>query len=140
MKYESNVFIEQFPIVKSFVYHLVYYRSLGAAYRKHKLQYEFWTYTIDAHLLQSAIYWCMVFGSHGCNPTHWKHLSKSQSKDLQQNFREGLRKQIGIDWHTWKDYWKDVIDFRSKYVAHRELNFAKPVPNFDTALKVAYYI
>jgi hypothetical protein len=29
--------------------------------------------------------------------------------------------------------------FRDKFVAHRELDFFEPVPNFDTALAVAYY-
>ena len=29
--------------------------------------------------------------------------------------------------------------FRDKYAAHRELDFSAPVPNFDLALKVAYY-
>lgn len=29
-------------------------------------------------------------------------------------------------------------DFRNEYVAHRELNYKKPVPYFDPALEVAY--
>lgn len=139
MNYDSEVFINQFPIVKRFVYHLVYYRTLWAAYRKHELQYEFWTHTIDAPLLQAAIYWCMVFGSHGCNPTHWKHLSKAQSDELQQSFRDGLPQHTEIDWHQWEQHWKKMTAFRSKYASHRELNLVKPVPNFDIALKVAYY-
>lgn len=32
-----------------------------------------------------------------------------------------------------------MINFRNKYAAHRELEYASPVPNFDTALAVAYY-
>ena len=32
-----------------------------------------------------------------------------------------------------------MTDFRNKYAAHRELEFNSPVPNFDTALAVAYY-
>jgi len=81
----------------------------------------------------------MVFGSHGCNPTHWKHLSRAQSEELQQSFRDGLPQHTGIDWHQWEQYWKEMTDFRNKHAAHRELSFSGPVPNFDIALKVACY-
>jgi hypothetical protein len=39
----------------------------------------------------------------------------------------------------YNQYWKSMTDFRNKYAAHRELNFINPVPNFDTALKVAFF-
>ena len=86
MGYNPDVFIEQFPLVKRFLYHLLYYRTLHEAYIRNQLQSEFWTHTIDAHLLQALINWCMVFGSDGCNPTHWKKLSLTQSHELQEGF------------------------------------------------------
>ena len=95
--------------------------------------------TIDAHLLRATIDWCMVFGSDKSNPTHWKRLSITESKVLYQSFREGLFNATGLDRDTWQKYWESMTDFRNKYVAHRELEFASPVPNFDTALAVAYY-
>lgn len=139
MNYEPEVFRNQFPIVKWFVYHLTYYRALSKGYREHRLQNEFWTLTIDAHLLRGTIDWCMVFGSDKSNPTHWKQLAITESKALHRSFREGLFKATDLDRYTWKQYWKSMTDFRNKYAAHRELEFASPVPNFDTALAVAYY-
>ena len=137
--YNPDVFMEQFPLVKRFLYHLLYYRALHEAYTRNQLQSEFWTHTIDAHLLQALINWCMVFGSDGCNPTHWKKLSLTQSHELQEGFRKGLIEHTGIKWAEWEEYWKKMTAFRDKYAAHRELDFSAPVPNFDLALKVAHY-
>lgn len=139
MKYEPEVFKNQFPIVKWFVYHLTYYQILSKGYRERQLQNEFWTLTIDAHLLRATIDWCMVFGSDKTNPTHWKRLSIVDSEVLNVSFREGLFKATGLDRDTWQQYWEIMTEFRNRYAAHRELEFASPVPNFDTALIVAYY-
>jgi len=32
-----------------------------------------------------------------------------------------------------------MINFRNNYAAHRALGFSSPVPNFDLALRVAYF-
>lgn len=139
MQYNDEVFMIQFPIVKRFVYHLIYYRVLYKAYYNRNLKCEFWTHTIDAHLFQAASYWCMVFGSHGCNPTHWKNLTKRNSDELESSFRDGLQAKTGLNMAEWERYWKEMTEFRNEYAAHRELTFTKPIPNFDIALKIAYY-
>ena len=139
MHYDEDVFMTQFPIAKRFVYHITYYRTLYKAYKNNDLKCEFWTHTIDAHLLQAAILWCMIFGSDGCNPTHWKNLSNEQSEELIHSFREGLPKAIGISWKSWQKYHKNMTDFRSKFAAHRELDYEESIPKFDIALKVVYY-
>jgi hypothetical protein len=54
MNFEHKVFINQFPIVKMFIYHLIYYQALLKSYQEHQLQNEFWTLTIDAHLLRAV--------------------------------------------------------------------------------------
>jgi len=81
----------------------------------------------------------MVFGSHGCNPTHWKKISSTQSKEIEVSFRDGLTKSVGIEKGQWEEYWKEMTGFRNNYAAHRAINFDSPVPKFDMALKVAYY-
>ena len=139
MRYNAEVFTKQFPRVKTFVYHLTYYRELSRSYSTLQLKSVFWTCTIDAHLLQATIQWCMVFGSHGCNPIHWKRLSQSKSKALEDNFRQGLLPHIGMTATQWQEYWKEMNDFRNKYAAHRELIYNDPVPDFTVALQVAYY-
>ena len=137
--YDPDVFRNQFPIVKKFVYHLTYYRTLLTGYRERGLQDEFWTLTIDAHLLRATINWCMVFGSDKTNPTHWKRLSVKEPQKLYKSFRGGLSQETGLNVQQWQRYWNSMVDFRNKYAAHREWNFSKPVPNFDIALAVAYH-
>jgi hypothetical protein len=139
MNVEHKVFSHQFPIVKLFVYHLTYYRVFLKIYKERQRRNEFWTLTIDAHLLRALTNWCMVFGSDRSEPTHWKRLSISNSDELNINFREGLFRATGLSPHTWERYWQDVVNFRNKFAVHRELEFNEPVPVFDTALAVVYY-
>ena len=139
MNFEHEVFINQYPIVKKFVYHLIYYRALRKSYQEHQLQNEFWRLTIDAHLLRALNNWCMVFGSDKSEPTHWKQLSITNSKEASIKFYKGLFLTTDLNEHSLRKYWKSVVDFRNKYAVHRELQFRKPVPTFDIALKIAYY-
>ncbi len=139
MDFEHKVFRNQFPIVKFFVYHLIYHRVLLRGYQEHQLQNEFWKLTIDAHLLRAVTNWCMVFGSDKSEPTHWKQLSISDPKALYKSIREGLFEATDLKQHIWRQYWKSVVDFRNKFAVHRELEFSSPVPKLDMALTVAYY-
>jgi hypothetical protein len=139
MNYKQDVFTHQYNIVDCFIYHMTYYRTLCKGYTERRLHNRFWHMAIEAHLFAATINWCMVFGSDGCNPTHWKRLSKKQSKELIQSFRDGLFQELNLDKAAWEKYWKSFKDFRDNFVAHRELNFSRPVPNFDTALDVAYF-
>ena len=139
MKYNDEVFMNQFPLVKRFVYHITYFRVLRAAYGKNGLECEFWTHSIDAHLLQATICWCMVFGAHRQNEIHWKRLTDNNSKELEDSFRTGLSAHAGIEWSQWQRYWKELTNFRNQFAAHRDLQYSGPVPSFDTALKVTYF-
>jgi hypothetical protein len=139
MEYNDEIFIEQFQIVKAFLYHLTCYRELCRTYKALNLKSEFWTHTIDAHLLQACILWCMVFGSHGCNPTHWKNLCDQDRASLENSFREGLYKNTELTQEKWDAYWKEMNEFRGGYAAHRDVNYSKPVPLFETAEEVAFY-
>jgi hypothetical protein len=99
MNFEQKVFMHQFPIVKMFIYHLIYHRVLLKSYQEHQLQNEFWTLTIDAHLLRAVTNWCMVFGSDKSEPTHWKQLSITDSKPhyIKVFARDFLRRLALID-------------------------------------------
>ena len=138
MQYKPEIFCEQFPLVKYFVCHLTYYRELHHKYREIEPKSTFWTFTIDAHLVRAVIYWCMVFGSEGCNPTHWKHLSEGNVDYLRKSFRQSLFRYTNFTPSTWDTYWREMVNFRNEYVAHRELNYNKPVPYLDPSLEVAY--
>ncbi len=139
MDYNPDIFQNQFPLTKRFVYHITYFKRLRNLYGNMRLESEFWTHTIDAHLLQATIYWCMVFGSHGCNPTHWKKLTDTDSEELQRSFRKGLFGETSLDETKWDTYWNEMIRFRNEFAAHHEVSFQGVVPAFDIALEVAFF-
>lgn len=139
MEYNVDIFREQFPIVKQFLYHLTCYREIHRAYKELGVESEFWTHTVDAHLLQATILWCMVFGSDGCNPTHWKQLCDKDQKTLQDEFRQGLFRRTSLTQERWNAYWNQINEFRGGYAAHRELNYSEPVPDFAIAQEMACF-
>jgi len=137
MRYDSDIFSYQFSIVASFVQHLAYYRVGKLTYDRLSVESPFWCATIDAHLKVATTQWCKVFGSNGCNATHWKRVATLDVKKEKASFRARLQKE-GLQFNHWEKYHKTMLAFRDKYVAHTEIGFLEPVPNFDTALKVAY--
>ena len=139
MNYDFDIFSYQFPLAKQLVYHITYYHQLHSLYARMRLKSEFWTHTIDAHLLQATIVWCMLFGSHGSNPSHWKKLTQTDSNELQRSFREGLFRETSLDKTHWDSYWKNMVRFRNEFAAHRESPFQGVVPDFGIALEVAFF-
>ncbi len=105
MRFQHKVFATQFPIAKRFIYHLIYYRALLTGYQEHQLRDEFWTLTIDAHLLRALTNWCMVVGSES-EPTHWKRLSTTDTNALYNSFRRGLFEATDLTQDTWQKYWE----------------------------------
>lgn len=138
MEYNAKIFDEQRWLIKFFVYHLTYYRELRRTPNLTVDHAYFWKFTVDAHLLQATIYWCMVFGSRKSNPTHWKHLavSENDAATLHETFRKAVLKRTGFTSLEWDKYWNEMVDFRNKYVVHKD-NFQGHVPHFGKALNVA---
>lgn len=139
MSYRPEVFEVQFPLVKDFIYHLFYYRTLFSAYPAPDTESEFWAFTINAHLFQAIHSWCMVFGADSNNPTHWKELKKPRCDDFENTFRQGLLSYTNSTRQDWDDTWKYMTNFRNKYSAHWELKIQVPVPELDYARKVAFF-
>jgi len=138
MAYQKEVFVQQLPLVDRFARHLIHYRVIRSNPTSHWRRSWFWSDTYDAHLLQASMYWCMGFGSQGQNLTHLRHLAVDRADDLQNSFRDRLLADLRISESEWKAYWKEMLAFRNKYVAHREPGFKQPVPVFDRALETAF--
>src|SRR5215813_4828821 len=109
MQYNPEIFCEQFPLVKYFVCHLTYYRELLHQYREIELKSHFWPFTIDAHHVRAVINLCMVFGSEGLNPTHWKHLSEGNVNGLRESFRQSLFAHTSFTASSRETYWRDMV-------------------------------
>jgi hypothetical protein len=125
--YNKELMRDIIPILKNFKYHIISYRELLSKIDCLPGEREFWVYTCDAHLQMAAISWCMVFGTDS-NPTHWKKLSQGNTSSL-KNFVTG---KIGISDGEYHTKWKEIIDFRNTYIAHKK-GFDKPVPYFSFA-------
>ncbi len=138
MTYRKEVFVEQVRLIDCFARHLVHHRTIKANLASDRPPSWFWSDTCDAHLLQASIYWCMVFGSHGANETHLRHLVVEQADELQRSFRERLLAVLRITESEWRSYRDEVLAFRNKYAAHRALGPKPPVPTFDRALETAF--
>jgi len=135
--YRKEIFAEQLPLVDRFARHLLHHRIIKSQLADHPRSL-FWSETCDAHLLQASIYWCMVFGSHGPNRTHLRHLAVDRADELQASFRARVLAALGIDEAEWRSYWAEMRSFRDRYAAHREPGFNQPVPRFDRALEAAF--
>jgi hypothetical protein len=126
---------DQYQVLAGFVHHLAYYRILSDAYTDISRKSEFWTRTIDAHLLRAVTDWCMIFGADS-NEIHWKKVVSDES--TKASFRQHLMTVTGMSSAQWDSYWLSVTSFRNEYAVHRN-NQDKhhAVPMMDMALKIA---
>jgi hypothetical protein len=133
MRYKITVFQKQFPLVKWFTIHLLYYWELKA--QENTLRHgPFWAFTVDGHLSMACIYWCMVFGAQGSNPTRWKNLvGKKDQHKIRGHFTKAVLTRTGFTEEEWTAYWHQMVAFRDRYVVHRD-RFRDKVPKFDKAL------
>ncbi|MFC0273725.1 hypothetical protein ACFFIX_20270 [Metabacillus herbersteinensis] len=133
----ESVISKQYPILRDFTLHYSYYKILIVNSKKLKGSDVFWTYTTTSHLAYAVPLWCMVFGAKS-NDTHWKHAINSE--ELVNNFRDGLLCHLGMTSEEWFEYWNQIIDFRNKFLSHRELKkFNKNVPFFQKAQEAVFY-
>jgi hypothetical protein len=97
--------------------------------------------TADNHLRQAVIDWCKVFGSPKEHP-HWTktRTDKSGKQDNQDDFLQKVLSKTGFTRKAWQAYQEYMVAFRSRYVAHLDLQkrLDGHVPGFDPALQVAY--
>lgn len=135
MKLEEDLWSHnQYQVLANFVHHLAYYRVLRRFYVDLKLVSEFWTATIDAHLLRAVIDWCMVFGT-DANQIHWKRVAADE--DAQHDFRRFLLGVANLTQDELDAYWSKMMVFRNDFAAHRIVASSYPsTPNMDTALLV----
>ncbi len=125
----------QYQVLAGFVHYLAYYRVLSKIYGDLSKKSEFWTRTIDAHLLRAIIDWCMVFGADS-NEIHWKRVVLDKAS--QTAFRKHLTTVTGMTGSKWKIYWLSMTKFRNKYASHKSVQGKYPsVPMMDMALQVA---
>ncbi|MFH1882337.1 MAG: hypothetical protein ABIL62_06460 [Planctomycetota bacterium] len=133
MKIDEDLWSQkQYGVLAEFVHHLTYYRVLSRFYNEIQNKSEFWTYTIDSHLLIAIIDWCMVFGTDS-NEIHWKKVVLDEQ--YRRNFRSHLRKFANLSKNEMDKFWSSMTKFRNEYAVHKTAARHYPdVPYMDTAL------
>jgi len=136
MKIDEDLWADhQYQVIVSFIHHLAYYRVLKRCYDESGQKSEFWTRTIDAHLLRAITDWCMVFGADS-NQIHWKKVAFDD--EAQCSFRLRILSDVRFTKEQWDNYWLEMTTFRNDYAAHRIVAEKFPsVPKMDTALLIA---
>ena len=133
MKIDEELWSQkQYGVLAEFVHHLAYYRMLSRFYNEIQIRSEFWTYTIDAHLLIAIIDWCMVFGTDS-NEIHWKKVVLDEQNRC--DFRCHIRKFANLSKDEMEEFWYSMTKFRNEYAVHKTAATHYPaVPYMDTAL------
>ena len=130
MDYNIEVFQSLYPLLRDFTYHYFSYKEMKNMFKVLPGNKSFWAYTCNAHLEMAIIIWCMIFGSDS-NQTHWKKLNLEGS-----TFRKYFLDELMMSFDTWKKYRDEFVEFRNRYVAHRDLNNEVPVPILEIAYKM----
>ena len=140
MSFNHEALAVQIGILRNFAFHLTHNRHLQKSQIIDKRKLQFWLDTSDAHLLQAAICWSMVFGSRDNNPTHWIKMFDADSTADRDKFRQDLLIHLKIRKAKWDTYWEEMKEFRDNFAAHKSCEpYNRPIPKFDLALKAALF-
>lgn len=135
-KLDKRVLELQLSLLVDFAKHLGSYRAISGILPSHTSDKGFWEMTLNGHYLQALISWCMIFGGRG-NEIHRENLVLEFGKGNTDTFKELLIPKANLTLDEWKNYHKELCDFRNMYVAHRVPSFQNNVPNLEPAFTVA---
>lgn len=135
MNSKEKIFVEQIYAVRDFLFHYSSYRILLQNFSdlSQKGSIEFCVFTINAHYFQAINLWCMVFGANN-NEIHWKKLG------LNKELGPSIIDEISITQAQYNSYWREVVDWRNKYSAHRVPSFlySTDIPDLKIARSVIF--
>lgn len=86
----------------------------------------YWVFSQNCFGETACLLWCHLFNSRNNDPVHyWKLFGENQLAPLSETFRyEAVKQRLlsaaGFDNESYAIYRQQVVDFRNKYVSHRE--------------------
>lgn len=137
MDYKVNVFQRTYPVLTDFIYHYIIYKEMMCELENTVSVAAIWNRTCDAHIKVAASSWCMIFGEATSNPTHWKNINFGGKENAEDLFINRLLLDLELTKSELRKNVKEVLDFRNKFVVHREIKFNEPTPNFKVAYDIA---
>ena len=131
----KRILEEQVDVLFNYTRSYVYYKVIQA--NLHSLNgLDFWTHTMNTHLLNSVIEWCKVFGIDS-NESHWKKICLNNKETFEVEIRQRILMQTGFTLKEWFDYWESFCEFRNEYCAHRNPDRTLPVPIMEKSFNAA---
>lgn len=87
---------------------------------------DFWKFSQNCFGETACLLWCHLFNSRNKDPVHyWKLFGNDQLSVLSSDFlyrevQRRLRSTANLDKDAYENFRAQVIDFRNKYISHRE--------------------
>ncbi|MBL1263626.1 hypothetical protein JJL52_08040 [Methylomicrobium sp. RS1] len=123
----------QINILLDFTKSLAYYRTIKQDRQRIQRNNDFWVYSMNTYYYKAITDWCIVFGADN-NESHWKKISDYDMSTIELE----IRSAAGLTGDDWGKYWKEIVDFRNNYAAHRSVNpNDDKVPSLDKAFEIA---
>ena len=117
----------QMTLLCNFVHSLAFYRTIRQDYDRIEDNKKFWTHFMNSCYLRAITDWCIVFGANN-NEAHWKKTAKNKNEEFKSEIRPMIYSAAEISQNKWKEYHKEVVDFRNRYAAHRNIDYKDNVP------------
>ena len=131
----KRIFEEQVDVLFNYTRSYLYYKIIGE--HLNSLDgFDFWTHTMNTHLLNSIVEWCKVFGIDS-NESHWKKICIDNNHTFEESIRQRILTHTGFTPEEWFDYWKNFCEFRNEYCAHRNPERTLPVPIMEKSFNAA---
>lgn len=95
---------------------------------------QFWITVIGNFIDVSVLEWTKLFGDDK-GKHHWKQIAEDQA-----SFKQALLGNVGISQDQWDASWKEIKDYRDKFIAHLDSELTMQVPHMDIPCRmVSFY-
>ena len=112
---------------------LAYFRA-GWDILKPKEEGQFWITALGNFIDTSVLEWGKLFGDDN-GKHHWKQIANDRT-----SFKHRLLEDVGISQEQWDASWKEIKDYRDKFIAHLDSELTMQVPRMDIPMRmVAFY-
>ena len=93
--------------------------------------------TLNSNFIDIAVMeWCKLFGNYKIEKHHWKKIVKNKTE-----FKREMLIYAGLNNQSFHALWKEVLDYRDKFVAHLDSDEIMHIPLMEKTLStiIFYY-
>lgn len=112
---------------------LAYFRA-GWKELQPKREGEFWITILGNFIDTSILEWSKLFGDEK-GKHHWKRIVDNEAM-----FKSRLMNDIGISEAQWRESWKQIKDYRDKFIAHLDSEDTMYIPQMDIPFRMVNFL